>query len=100
MPKYKFGTDCTRATYKRMNIHSQTFKVLNYIKYNNNCTKKDVQKFVYNAPKYPSHCQFIWKNLLEDNLIEKIGSGNKITYIITPLGEAMIDYINRKHYKI
>lgn len=97
---YKFGTDCTKASYKRMNINSQTYKTLCYIKYNHQCTKKDVQRFIYGQPKYSSFGQFTWKNLLSDNLIEKIGNGNKITYIITPLGEAMIDYINRKHYKI
>lgn len=95
---YKFGLCCVKATYKKMNINSQTYKALCFIKYNANCTKRVVQQFIYGEVKYPSYGCFVWKNLLADNLIEKHGKGKNTTYIITSIGEAYIDYINRKNY--
>ena len=40
-----------------------------------------------------------YKNLLADGLVSKSGRGNNIRYLITPLGESYIDYINLNNYK-
>ena len=95
---YEFGLSCTKATYKRMSVNSRTYQALCFIKYNPNCKRKEVQQFVYGEPKYTAYSSFVFKNLLADNLIEKIGKGKNVVYRILPLGEGYIDYFNRKHY--
>jgi len=96
---YKFGLCCTKATYRRMNLQSKTYQALNFIKYNPWCHKSDVQRFIYGEKKYSSYGSFVWKNLLADGLVSKSGRGNNIRYLITPLGESYIDYINLNNYK-
>lgn len=97
---YTFGLSCTKASYKRMTIDSKTYKALCFIKYNHYCSRKQVQQFVYGESKYSAYGCFTWKNLLADKLIEKCGKGKNTRYIITPIGESYIDYINRKHFSI
>ena len=96
---YEFGLSCTKATYKRISVNSRTYQALCFIKYNPNCKRKSVQQFVYGEPKYTSYSCFVFKNLLADNLIEKVGNGRNVAYHITPIGEGYIDYFNRNHYK-
>jgi hypothetical protein len=96
---YHFGLCCAKAKYNKMNLNSKTYQTLCFIKYNPWCHKSDVQKFVYGEKKYSSYGSFVWKNILADGLVSKSGSGNNIRYLITPLGESYIDYINRNSYK-
>ena len=91
-----------KFSYKNMTIESKTYKTLCYIKYNPTCTKKDVQRFIYGEIKYASYSSSVWTNILADKLIFKtvamVDGKKTVGYCISPIGEAYIDAINRKHY--
>lgn len=93
-----------KFSYKRMTTESKTYKALCFIKYNPCCTKRTVQKFLYGEFKYGSYSSSVWTNLLADKLIFKtvamINGRKTVGYAISPLGDAYIDYINRKCYCI
>lgn len=96
---YVFDEFCKKANYRKMKLNSKTYLTLNFIKYNPYCTKKEVQKFIYGEEKYSSYSQFTWKNILEDNLVNKSKKGTKTVYYITTIGECYIDFINKNNYK-
>jgi hypothetical protein len=67
---YKFGLCCTKASYKKMDINSKTYKALCFIKYNHYCSRKQVQQFVYGESKYSDEQS--WRDIFSHKLSEKM----------------------------